>query len=595
MNTAASSPSRAGRGYWAMVVLALVIVLVITSYSVGWLTSVLSSPADPGLSAGEQAGLDLAARVALVDWMIRIGILAILVMIAFLARKWMLTIERQAAVAEAQLVAARDQLQLTQAQLGLNQEAAAKQADLAEMNLRSDRFSRAIIQATSGSSALRAVGLLALEELAIEYEGQFATSIYEFLIALIKEKATPDADQRLMLESVAAPGERSLDQIPVLDADADAALAILGRNRELFDRNIDYLQADTAEHGGTGLHLVDVDLSGIWLRGANLTGATLTNVRLGGAVIVDVILADAVISNSRASDTTFDDVDLSRARFHSSTFAESTFTETKFERALISASDFGAAAITKTSFKRANATGTGFVGAVFTDSSFDEALLTGTSFHGALFTNLGGATTTFTKSTLSSVAFNDATFAGTGFANAAVNDADFTNARLNDVTFTAANMRQTNFSSASLDTVDFDGAELFDVRFEGATLVNTLTGAITPLTGPAPVAQPVEATAVDPQPVDPAAPATVNQPVEAQPADPQPADTAATDGQSIDPVATNAHPAAATPATDTPAGDAQPAAEGHATAEVAEPSNVIHLEIVPDPGLGEPNGDGLHH
>lgn len=473
MKTAASGSSRTGRVYWAMVLLVMVIVLVITGYSVGWLDNFLAEPADPNLTAGDQAGLELSARLALVNWVIAIGVLTVLGFLAFLVRRWMVTLERQASIAEAQLAATREQLELTQTQLGLSQEAATKQAETADMNLRSDRFSRAILQATGGSAALRAVGLLALEDLVVEYEGQFATSIYEFLVALIKEKSTPDPEQRHLFESVSEPGMRSLPQIPPLDSDVETAVAILTRNRELFDRNAASLSEDTERNGGTGLHLMDLDLSGVWLRGINLSGATLTNVRLNNAVLVETDLSEAVMTNSRASDATFDDIDFTKARFHSSTFAESTFTNVQFDRATVSATDFGAAAITKSSFKRSNATGTGFVGAVFTDTTFDEALLTGTSFHGALFTNLGGAVSTFVKSTLSSVAFNETTFAGTDFASAAINDADYTGARLTEVGFVDAHLRQTNFASATLSSVSFDDADLYDVRFDEATLENT--------------------------------------------------------------------------------------------------------------------------
>ncbi|MDH3679466.1 MAG: pentapeptide repeat-containing protein [Acidimicrobiia bacterium] len=473
MTTAASGSSRKGRAYWALVAVVLVAVLVISGLSIGWLVTVLNDQPDPNLSAGEQADLDLAARVALVDWVIRIGILLVLGAAALIGRRWMHTVERQAAVAEAQLVAARDQLQLTQNQLGLHQESVAKQAETAELNLRSERFARAITQATGGSAALRAVGLLALEDLAVDYEGHFAASIYEFLVALLKEKTTPDPEERHLFESVTEPGKRSLPQIPPMDADAQTAVAILTRNRQLFDRHVPALAADTKANGGTGLHLLDIDLSGGWLRGVSLAGATLTNVRLNGSVIADIDLREAVLTNSRAGDAIFDDVNFTKARFHSCTFAESTFTNTRFDRALVSATDFGASAITKSSFKRANATGTGFVGAVFTDSSFDEALLTGTSFHGALFTNIGAAVTTFTKATLSSVAFNDATFTGTGFVKAAVNDTDFTGARLTDVTFDSSNLRQTNFSGATLASVVFDDADLFDVGFEETSLTDT--------------------------------------------------------------------------------------------------------------------------
>ena len=458
------------RAPWRAAIFVVLVVTAVTIVGIGWLVSVLSSPDDPSLSADGNSGVNLAARVAIVNWVLGLGVLLMLVVLVTLVRRWVLALERQASATEAQLAMVHEQFAIDRAAL-------AAQAESAEENLRAERFSRAVAQATGESAALRAIGLLALEELTIDDEEQFATSVYEFLVALLKEKATPDPEERRRLEEVSEPGRTNPPRIPVLDADAATAVTVLARNRVLFDRNIAALSADTVANGGTGLHLVDVDLSGVWFRGLSLAGATLTNVRLNGAVLVDVDLHDAILTDCRAGDTTFDDVDFTKARFHSSTFAESTFNETRFDRATLSATDFGASAITKTSFMRANATGSGFVGAVFTDSALDQALLTGTSFHGALFTNLGSAITTFTRSTLSSIDFTEATFVGTGFSRTAINDADFTGARLTKADFTGANLRQTNFRGASLTEVAFDEAELFDVRFDepavsDGTLVN---------------------------------------------------------------------------------------------------------------------------
>jgi uncharacterized protein YjbI with pentapeptide repeats len=464
---------RQGRASWFLAMAVVLAIAVVVGVAIGWLIGRLGQPVDPDLSVDGQASADLISRLALVSWAIGLGILVLLVLLATLVRRWLLAVEEQARATEAQLAVLQDQL-------ALDRTAAAEQAGTAESNLRAERFSRAIAQATGESVALRAIGLLALEELAIDDEEHVAASVYEFLIALIKEKATPNPQQSERFAERREPGSPTRPQLPHLDTDVATAVTILARNRSLFDRNIAALGADTVANGGSGLHLVDADLSGVWLRGLSLAGATLTNVRLNGSVLVDVDLRDALLTDCRAGDATFDSVDFTKARFHSSTFAESTFNETRFDRATLSATDFGASAITKTSFKRANATGTGFVGAVFTDSTFDESLLTGTSFQGALFTDLGGAATTFTRSTLSSVACNEATFVGTDFSWTAINDADFADARLTKATFNGANLRQTNFRSAMLDEVAFDEADLGNVMFDEPTIAKgTLLAAAT--------------------------------------------------------------------------------------------------------------------
>lgn len=449
---------RRGNGSWRTMLVLLVVVLAVTGAGVGWLISRTTRSTDP-IGATDS---EFAARVAVVNWTIGLGVLLALVLLASLVRQWLAATERQVAATEAELRAVRDQLTVDRG-------VAQRQAAATEQNLLAERFSRAIAQATGDSPALKAIGLLALEELAIEDEEQFAEPVYEFLVALVKEKATPEPEQRERFEKVAEPAGVTSLHIRPLDADGATAITVLTRNRRLFDRNIAALSADSVANGGNGLHLVDTDLSGAWLRGLSLAGATLTNVRLNRSVLIDVDLSEAFLTDCRASHAAFGDVDFTKARFHSATFAESTFDDTRFDRATLSATDFGASTITKTSFNRANATGTRFVGAVFTDTTFDDSLLTGTSFHDARFTDGGEATTSFTRSTLSSVAFTKATFTATGFNRTAINDADFAGARLTRADFTGANLRQTNFRDADLNEVAFDGADLFDVRFDEPT------------------------------------------------------------------------------------------------------------------------------
>ncbi|MGI9613067.1 MAG: pentapeptide repeat-containing protein, partial [Acidimicrobiales bacterium] len=303
------------RAPWRAATFVVLIVMAVTMVGIGWLASVLSSPDDPSLSADANTGIDLTARVAIVNWVLGLGVLLMLVLLVSLVRRWVLALERQASATEAQLAMVHDQFAIDRA-------ASASKAESAEENLRAERFSRAIAQSTGESAALRAIGLLALEELAIDDEEQFASSVYEFLVALLKEKATPDPEERRRIEEISEPGRANPPRIPLLDADAATAVTVLARNRVLFDRNIAALSADTVANGGAGVHLVDVDLSGVWFRGLSLAGATLTNVRLNGAVLVDVDLHEASLTDCRAGDTTFDDVDFTKAKFHSSTFAE---------------------------------------------------------------------------------------------------------------------------------------------------------------------------------------------------------------------------------------------------------------------------------
>ena len=452
---------RAGRGASIAALTAVLLIFVAIAIAGSWLATELTNASDRGgVGAGEQALLELTTRVAIINWVIVAVLAVVLIAVVWLGRQRLALLEAQRTLTEAHIALVTEQLSLERA-------STEKQLETAEHNLRSDRFSRAILQSTGGSASLRNVGLLALEDLSIEHEQHYAASTYQFLVAVLKEQTAPrvtaQTAPRVAAQTAPDVTEQTAPELPVPAADALTAAEILTRNRELFDRNVEALAADTALHGGTGLHLVDLDLSEAWLRGFNLSGATLTGVRLIDAVLDDVELCDAIISGCRAEGARLSDTNLTKARIHDSTFINASLNAVTLDRASISNSTFDAATITGTSFRRANTTGARFESATFVDCTFDEALLTGTRFQKAVFSDEGEVGTTFTKATLSSANFDDATLLATRFEQAAVNDTSFGGARLTGTSFAGANLRQTDFVGAELTNVNLDDTSLHGV------------------------------------------------------------------------------------------------------------------------------------
>jgi len=420
------------------------------------------------------------AGLTVISWAVFI---ALAFMGAALLKVILLRLERvttEVTLTRQQLNDASEQLATSENQLAYYASRTSRRLALSEHNLRSDRFSRAVLQATGNSPSVRTVGLLALEELANEHEAQFAASTYEFLASVIKEKSRPDESSRKALDHLGATSYRkpaeakrvALQRVPSLASDVETAIAILARNRALFDRNVPALADDTAAYGGTGLHLLNADLSGVWLRGVQLHGATLTNVRLNGAVLSEADLSDATITSCRMNGLLLHDVDLSRAQLTGVVLAGATFNRVFFDRCTMRHVSFEGAYMEDISLNRSNITSAVFADITANDLRFEQALLAEVDFRQSTLDHNRSTESTFAKSTLSGVDFGQSRLNRTRFENAAMADVRFRLAQLQHVTFQSAALRDVQFDGATLAGVKFEAAELAGVSFESSSIVN---------------------------------------------------------------------------------------------------------------------------
>ena len=418
-----------------------------------------------------------AARLVVVS----IGILLIIATGAGCALYAMLShikeIRNDAALARIKLGEATEQLSRTEHQLEYYASRTRRRSAITEHNLRADRFSRAVLQATGNSPSVRTVGLLALEDLVSEHEEQFAGPAYEFLVSIIREQTRPEAVSAAHRNSNGRGHGHNgeLQTVPTLTSDVEAAFGILGRNRELFDRNIRPLAEDTAINGGTGVHLLNVDLSGAHLRGLRLDRATLTNVRLNGAVVTEAHLTGAVLTNVRATGSVWHEIDLSGSRVSRMTLSDSTLTGVSFERAALHD-----VRLERSTLDRVNMAGANLATADFTEARlarvrFEQGLLSAVVFRGCSFDQAGsdGEQTSFSHSTLSAVDYTAAFLYRTEFAQAALGEVSFLNAHLEEVNFANSALRQVQFNRAMIVGSRFSNTHLASVSFESASIVDT--------------------------------------------------------------------------------------------------------------------------
>jgi hypothetical protein len=238
-------------------------------------------------------------------------------------------------------IAAFWQVRVAQNRLDQERDRSRAQLALDRQGQNTDRFSKAVEQLGHDTVDVRLGGLFALERLGADEPEAFAANVYEILVAFLREHTRPESygltkKQRRAIIS-------GKEDIPYVGTDIEAVFTILGRRRQLFNQCVDDLPTHVA---GDGPHLVDLDLSDRWLRGANLHGATITNCSFHRARLTDVSFDQGSI----LIDCDFGDATLSRLQVSSST-------------------------LTECGFRTTNLTGCGFSSAVLTDCYFEKATL----------------------------------------------------------------------------------------------------------------------------------------------------------------------------------------------------------------------------
>jgi uncharacterized protein YjbI with pentapeptide repeats len=242
-----------------------------------------------------------------------------------------------------------------------------------------DRFSKATTQLASGQITERLGGIYALEHLMRESPHDHDT-IVEMLAAFVRESSP-----------VVLPSPRNgVDDRVKVAVDAGAAAAVLGRRPRRAESYA-------------------IDLSYVFLRGANLSNASLANVDLKGS-------------------------DLSDARL---------------DQALLTGADLRLASLTRADLYRANLRGADLRKANFVEARLDWANLQVVDGRGAQLQNARLPGASLIRAELSLSDFEGASLARTDLAQARL-----WRARLRNADLTAADLDRTDFLGADMDSAD---------------------------------------------------------------------------------------------------------------------------------------------
>lgn len=193
-----------------------------------------------------------------------------------------------------------------------------------------------------------------------------------------------------------------------------------------------------AKHPKVILDLMDADLAGIDLRGANLRRADLIGVNLTGANLATAALNGADLTRSKLGQIKLQRADLSNA--------------------LLAFADLSGADLTGANLKGADLSKTQLVGAILTDAKLDGARLSDSDLQQA---KLNGAS--LKQVDLSNAKLNGATLAGADLTEANLNSArldntDLIDANLNRTSVKSAQFHECRFGWTSLGGIDLSGA-----------------------------------------------------------------------------------------------------------------------------------------
>jgi len=235
-------------------------------------------------------------------------------------------------------------------------------------------------------------------------------------------------------------------------------------------------------------------LSGLDLRGANLTGANLDGIDLSEAVLDCATLDGATLHRAAARKASFVGASLTRVAATGALFERADFTHASLAAAQLGGGGvFGS--LTDSLFREASLKGATL--SSIQDSSgvlFDGADLTGASFERCVLPRLSLrasvlANATFSHSELEGILLSPstilagATFAAVDFLGAQLDRICFDHVRLEEVALIEASLVNASFRSATITLTEFDrslatGADFSGARFSEVDFIRTaLAGA----------------------------------------------------------------------------------------------------------------------
>ena len=131
--------------------------------------------------------------------------------------------------------------------------------------------------------------------------------------------------------------------------------------------------------------LVNANLEGISLIGADLKGSNLTETKLCNAILSQVNLTEAILIRAYLFKTDFNQATLIKASLIGANLTEAILIGANFNQADLSGANLNGAILIGANFNQADLSGANLNGAILTGANFDQAILDRTNFTNAQY------------------------------------------------------------------------------------------------------------------------------------------------------------------------------------------------------------------
>lgn len=230
-----------------------------------------------------------------------------------------------------------------------------------------------------------------------------------------------------------------------------------------------------------GANLIEVQLSGCDLRDANFEKADLSNADLTGCRATGARFHAANIEEMTADEGQFEGCDFSRAQGPRCSFVEADVRRANFGEAMLTGADFGATNAAEAHFSRATLDEASFEKAQANDACFDGASLfslraaEGASFARCRLRGVQAAGSFWDDADLQDADFTASDLSGAFFSGAQLFRAVLDHCDMAGGTLTKAQAAHTSFKTVNLFEADLQEADLSFADFRGANLFGAET------------------------------------------------------------------------------------------------------------------------
>ncbi|GIJ47009.1 hypothetical protein Val02_38950 [Virgisporangium aliadipatigenens] len=314
---------------------------------------------------------------------------------------------------------------------------------LAHRGQATERFTKALERLGSEELYIRIGGIHSLQRLLLD-AASLHSDIVEVLVAFVRDRS-PRSSVDGHPDNPIWP-RRPMPAEPA--ADVQAALTVIaGRPRRP--------EAHPVQLNFSGLDLRGVNLAGAWLDRVNFSGSRLDQADLSGAAMAESSLRRARLTGARLEHAILDGADLAEARFDGSCMVMTSLRSANLAKACLVEAEASMA-----SFVSADARGAILDRAIMVRTELSGASLAGSSLVGAVLRN----------AFLYRTNLDEASLDGADLFFAVLIGAQLRNAQLVGADLSAAALRGANLAGANMERADLSGAGLMKANLSGVCM-----------------------------------------------------------------------------------------------------------------------------